>query len=252
MEGICLKDFPIAWTTDPMDEVLKFSIQLNQRSHRVSHHIFHIFEVLEGSVIKALSSMYDHVYTIGPSQLLLDQIPETGSYSFPGYSLLKEEAECFEWLESKEPNSVIYVNFGSTTVMPLKDLGFIASWCSQEKVLNYPSVGGFLSHCGWGSTIESLSAGVPMICWPHRLDQVTNCRYICEEWGVGVKMQGSKVRRDEVTRLVQELMGEGGRGIRNKAVEWKEKARVAAGPYGSSSLNVDEIVKQIIMMVSLG
>uniref|UniRef100_A0A251UZW1 Putative UDP-glucuronosyl/UDP-glucosyltransferase n=1 Tax=Helianthus annuus TaxID=4232 RepID=A0A251UZW1_HELAN len=213
MEGICLKDFPIAWTTDPMDEVLKFSIQLNQRSHRVSHHIFHIFEVLEGSVIKALSSMYDHVYTIGPSQLLLDQIPETGSYSFPGYSLLKEEAECFEWLESKEPNSVIYVNFGSTTVMSLKDL----LYCE----LVFAGKGSELS-VGWrvfeslwvGSTIESLSAGVPMICWPHRLDQVTNCRYICEEWGVGVKMQGSKVRRDEVTRLVQELMGEG--GSRNK------------------------------------
>ncbi|KAJ0548014.1 putative UDP-glucuronosyl/UDP-glucosyltransferase, UDP-glycosyltransferase family [Helianthus annuus] len=293
MEGIRLKDFPIAWTTDPMDEVLKFSTQLNQRSHRVSHHIFHTFDALEGSVIKALSSMYDHVYTIGPLQLLLDQIPETGSYSFPGYSLLKEEPECFKWLESKEPNSVIYVNFGSATVMSLKDLqefgwglansnhyfvwiirsglvieetavlgpefeehikkrGFIASWCSQEKVLNHPSVGGFLSHCGWGSTIESLSAGVPMICWPHRLDQVTNCRYICEEWGVGVEMQGSKVRRDEVTRLVQELMGEGGRGIRNKAVEWKEKACVAAGPYGSSSLNVDEIVKEITMMVSRG
>ncbi|KAI3726581.1 hypothetical protein L1987_66379 [Smallanthus sonchifolius] len=231
MEGIRLKDFPMVWTTELSDKQLKLASDGPQRTHRVSHHIFHTFDELEPSIIKALSSMYPHVYTIGPLQLLLDQIPEEKKQSSShGYSFVKEEPECLQWLQSKEPSSVIYVNFGSST----------------EKVLNHPSVGGFLTHCGWGSVIESLSAGVPMICWPYFWDQMTNCRYICNEWEVGLEL-GKKVKRDEVKRLVQELMGEGGHKMRNKAIEWKEKAVIATGPNGSSSMNIDKIVKEIMM-----
>ncbi|KAL8250766.1 hypothetical protein R6Q59_034459 [Mikania micrantha] len=295
MEGIRLRDFPMVWATNLNDEVMLFTKQATERSHNVSRHIFHTFDELEPGIIKALSSMYAHVYTIGPLQLLLDQIPEEkkqmGISGLHGYSLIKEEQDCFEWLQSKEPNSVIYVNFGSSTSMPLENLiefgwglansnhhflwiirsdlvmgesavlpleieehvknrGFIANWCPQEKVLNHPSVGGFLTHCGWGSTIESLSAGVPMICWPYLWDQLTNCRYICKEWEVGLEM-GNKVKRDEVKSLIQELMGEGGHKMRNKAKEWKEKAHLATGPQGSSSLNIDKIVKEITMLSSV-
>ncbi|KAL8231006.1 hypothetical protein R6Q57_000784 [Mikania cordata] len=141
---------------------------------------------------------------------------------------------------------------GESVVMPLefeehvKNRGFIASWCPQEKVLNHPLVGGFLTHCGWGSTIESLSAGVPMICWSYLWDQLTNCRYICKEWEVGLEM-GNKVNRDEVKRLVDELMGDEGDQKRIKAKEWLEKAQVATAHNGSSSLNVNELVNEILM-----
>ncbi|KVH79589.1 UDP-glycosyltransferase 85C2-like [Cynara cardunculus var. scolymus] len=289
MEGIRIKDFPsMVRTTDPNDQLLTFTTESTRRSHEVSHQIFHTFDELETSIVKALSAMYSHVYTIGPLQLLLDRIPENEKHTqvsnFNGYSLTKEEPECFQWLQSKEPNSVIYVNFGSSTVMSLEDLiefgwglaesnypflwiirsnlvvgesaalppeleeyikekkGFLASWCSQEKVLNHPSVGGFLTHCGWGSTIESLSAGVPMICWPFLADQMTDCRYICKEWEVGLEM-GNGVKRKEVKRVIQELMGDD--RMRNKAMEWKVKAHIATGPNGSSSLNVDSLVKEI-------
>lgn len=142
---------------------------------------------------------------------------------------------------------------GESAVLPpefeehVKKRGFIARWCPQEKVLNHPAVGGFLTHCGWGSTIESLSAGVPMICWPYLWDQLTNCRYICKEWDVGFEM-GKEVKREEVTNLVQELMGDGGESKRLKAREWQEKACVATGPNGSSSLNVNNLVEEIIML----
>ncbi|KAL8250764.1 hypothetical protein R6Q59_034457 [Mikania micrantha] len=289
-EYIRLKDIPLVWTTDLNDILLTFCKEATQRCHSVSHQIFHTFDELEPSIIKTLSSMYDHVYTIGPLQLLLDQMPEEekqiGISGLHGYSLRKEQ-DCFEWLQSKEPYSVIYVNFGGSTLMPLEDLiefgwglansnhyflwiirsdlvigesavlppefeqhikerGFIASWCSQEKVLNHPTIGGFLTHCGWGSTIESLSAGVPMICWPYFWDQQINCRCVCKEWEVGLEM-GSKVSRDEVKMLVQELMGERGNKMRNKAVEWKEKAQIATCSNGSSSLNIDKLVREITM-----
>ncbi|CAL2248987.1 unnamed protein product [Prunus armeniaca] len=139
------------------------------------------FDALEKDVMDALSSMLiPPLYTIGPIQLLLNQIPED-SLSPIGYSLWKEETECLQWLNSKAPNSVVYVNFGSVAVMTpqhlvefgwglanskfhffwvirpdlvigesaylppefvaeTKERGLIASWCPQEEVLNHPSV----------------------------------------------------------------------------------------------------------------
>nr|XP_043616695.1 UDP-glycosyltransferase 85C2-like [Erigeron canadensis] len=293
MDGIRLKDLnSAAWTTDPADRLLNFCIKGTQNSHNVTHNILHTFDALEPSIVNVLLSMYPHVYTVGPLQLHLNHIPaeekQRKMLNFDGYNLRKEEPECFQWLQSKEPNSVIYVNFGSTTKILLQDLiefawglansnhyflwiirsdlvvgessalppgfeehlekkGFIASWCSQEKVLNHPAVGGFLTHCGWGSTIESLSAGVPMICWPYLWDQPINCRYICNEWEVGLEL-GKDVKREELSKLVQELMGEGGHKIRKKAMEWQQKARCATGPNGSSSMNVNKLIQEITML----
>ncbi|KAL4557274.1 hypothetical protein LXL04_035447 [Taraxacum kok-saghyz] len=295
MEGIQLKYFPSnVWTTNPDDIIFKLCIDVTQNAHNVSYNFIHTFDALETSLVNALSSMIPHVYTVGPMQLLLNQVPageEAGkaeNSKVNVYSLWKEEAECLKWLESKEPKSVIYVNYGSTTIMSLQDLvqfgcglansnhyflwiirsgviagesavfppeledsikkrGFIASWCPQEKVLDHPSIGGFLTHCGWGSMIESLSAGVPMICWPYLWDQITNCRFACKEWEVGLEM-GKEVKMEEVSKLVKELMGEEGRKIRAKALEWKEKARAATAPDGSSFKNVDKIVEEIVML----
>ena len=144
-------------------------------------------------------------------QLLLKQIDEDGMKSI-GYSLWRDENESLQWLDTKEPKSVVYVNFGGIIVMTAEQLvesamgladsnhsfswiirpdlvigdsailpaefeadiqirGFITSWCPQEEVLNHPPAGGFLTHSGRGSTIESLSAGVPMACWPLFADQ---------------------------------------------------------------------------------
>ena len=289
MDGIRLKDMnSVIRTTDLHDTFLKFCDKSSQNSHNVSHNIFHTFDALEPSIVNAFTSMVPQVYTVGPMQLLLNNIPKKEKTTDISYSLWKEEPECLKWLESKEAKSVIYVNYGSSTVMSLHDLiefawglansdhyflwiirsdlvvgestalppelekllgkkGFIASWCSQEKVLSHPSIGGFLTHGGWGSTIESLSTGVPMICWPYLWDQLTNCRYICKEWEVGLEM-GKDVTREEVKRLVQELMGEGGHKMRNKAIEWQEKARSATDPGGSSFLNVNKLFEEFITM----
>ncbi|GAB4824978.1 hypothetical protein Ancab_007851 [Ancistrocladus abbreviatus] len=102
--------------------------------------------------------------------------------------------------------------------------GLLASWCDQETVLSHPSVGGFLTHCGWNSMTKRLSNGVPMICWPFFADQTTNSWFCCHRWGVGMEMN-EDVSAYEVARLARELM-EGERGIemRKKAREWKRLA----------------------------
>ncbi|KAK8479644.1 hypothetical protein V6N11_034247 [Hibiscus sabdariffa] len=70
----------------------------------------------------------------------------------------------------------------------IKDRGFITSWCLQDLVLSHRSVVAFLTHCGWNSTLESISRGVPMICWPFFAEQQPNCRFACTTWNIGMEV----------------------------------------------------------------
>ncbi|EFJ06399.1 hypothetical protein SELMODRAFT_430671 [Selaginella moellendorffii] len=47
-----------------------------------------------------------------------------------------------------------------------KNQGFIVSWAPQLRVLAHPSMGAFLTHCGWNSVQESIANGIPMLGWP--------------------------------------------------------------------------------------
>ena len=127
-----------------------------------------------------------------------------------------------------------------------RERSLISSWCPQEQVLSHHAIGGFLTHCGWNSTLESLSAGVPMICWPFFAEQQTNCRFLCSDWGVGMEIN-TDVKRDDVEKLVRELMdGEKGKEMRRTAMEWKKKAEEAIEPGGSSLVNLDKMIKEVL------
>lgn len=123
--------------------------------------------------------------------------------------------------------------------------GLLVGWCPQERVLSHPSVGGFLTHCGWNSTMESVSEGVPMICWPFFAEQQMNCFYSCTKWGIGMEID-SDIKREKVESLVRELMeGMKGQGLRQKAIDWKKRAEIATSPDGSSYINFNKIVTQL-------
>jgi UDP:flavonoid glycosyltransferase YjiC (YdhE family) len=129
----------------------------------------------------------------------------------------------------------------------ISDRGLIVSWCPQEKVLNHPSVGGFLTHCGWNSTTESICAGVPMLCWPFFGDESTNCRFICNEWEIGIEIN-TNVKRGEVEKLVNELMvGEKVKKMRKKAMELKKKAEEDTRQGGRSYMNLDKVIKEVLL-----
>ncbi|PWA47002.1 7-deoxyloganetin glucosyltransferase [Artemisia annua] len=205
-----------------------------------------------------------------------------------GSSLWKEDASCIQWLDTKDIGSVLFVNFGSITVMTKEQLtefgwglansqkdflwitrpdivggdeammpqefidetkgrGMVTSWCPQEQVLKHPAIGGFLTHSGWNSTIESISYGVPVICWPFFAEQQTNCRYSCVEWEIGMEIN-TDVKRDEVESQVRELMdGVKGKMMKNKALEWKKKAEEAVAVGGSSYRNIDKLINDVLL-----
>uniref|UniRef100_A0A0D9X4T1 Glycosyltransferase n=1 Tax=Leersia perrieri TaxID=77586 RepID=A0A0D9X4T1_9ORYZ len=103
----------------------------------------------------------------------------------------------------------------------------LSTWCPQDQVLCHRAVGCFLTHNGWNSTCEGVAAGLPMVCWPVFADQYTNCKYACEVWGVGVRLD-DKVRREQVTGHIKLAMESD--EMWRSANKWKVKAEVAAQP----------------------
>ncbi|XP_028061084.1 7-deoxyloganetin glucosyltransferase-like [Camellia sinensis] len=102
MKDIRLKDFPtFLQTADPNNEIFNLCMESAESASQASAIGLHTFDALEQDLLDTLSSMFPHVYTIGPLQLLLNQqvSPELESL---GYNLWKEEAECLQWLDSKE------------------------------------------------------------------------------------------------------------------------------------------------------
>ncbi|KAH6783359.1 hypothetical protein C2S52_008318 [Perilla frutescens var. hirtella] len=83
---------------------------------------------------------------------------------------------------------------GSRAVYPdgflerVAEYGKIVEWAPQNSVLSHPAVGCFMSHCGWNSTLEGVSKGVPYLCWPYFAEQTHNESYICDKWEVGLRI----------------------------------------------------------------
>ena len=65
--------------------------------------------------------------------------------------------------------------------------GLVVSWCNQMKVLSHEAIGCFVTHCGWNSTLEALSLGIPMVAIPGWSDQRTNAKFITDVWKVGLR-----------------------------------------------------------------
>ncbi|KAL1544221.1 UDP-glucose iridoid glucosyltransferase-like [Salvia divinorum] len=127
----------------------------------------------------------------------------------------------------------------------IQERGLIVKWAPQKEVLAHPAVGGFLSHCGWNSTLESLSQGVAMICMPFFGDQMINARFSVHVWEVGVEI-GNMADRKSIEEAVRALMvDEQGKEMRCRAAEIKHKLHLSMVKGGSSCRALEDLVEFI-------
>ncbi|KAA0044635.1 hypothetical protein IC582_017204 [Cucumis melo] len=131
---------------------------------------------------------------------------------------IKAEFKAHEWLPEQFEERMKETNRGL----------LIRNWAPQLEILSHESVGAFLSHCGWNSTVESLSQGVPMITWPMAAEQAYNSKMLMEEMGIGVELtrgKESEINRGKVKEVIEMVMEENGKGeeMRKKAAIAKEK-----------------------------
>ncbi|XP_022899286.1 gallate 1-beta-glucosyltransferase-like, partial [Olea europaea var. sylvestris] len=134
------------------------------------------------------------------------------------------------------------------------DKGKIVQWSPQEQVLNHPSVACFVSHCGWNSTMEALTSGVPVVAFPQWGDQVTDAKYLVDVFKVGIRMcrgeaENRIIPRDEVEKCLREATsGSTAEEIKINALKYKKAAEAAVEAGGSSDKNMQDFVDEIIRM----
>ncbi|MFS8017152.1 putative UDP-glucuronosyl/UDP-glucosyltransferase [Helianthus anomalus] len=124
--------------------------------------------------------------------------------------------------------------------------GRIVSWAPQQKVLAHPSVACFMSHCGWNSTLEGVTNGLPFLCWPYFTDQFYNETYICDVWKAGLgfkKDENGIITRGEIKDKVEQLLGD--KTFRDKALVIKEKVTSSVREGGCSHRNLSSFIKWI-------
>ena len=104
-----------------------------------------------------------------------------------------------------------------------------------------------MTHCGWNSTLESIVAGVPMICWPNHGDQPVNSRFVSEVWKLGLEMK-EVCDRNVVENMVNDLMVERKEEFQREAEAMSKLAWKSVSEGGSSYCNLDRLIEDIYKM----
>ncbi|XP_023903326.1 gallate 1-beta-glucosyltransferase [Quercus suber] len=244
------------------------------------------FQELEQDVIEFMSKICP-IKTVGP----LFKNPKAPNNVRGDF--MKAD-DCVEWLDSKPPQSVVYISFGSVVYLtqeqvdeiaygllqsglsflwvmkpPHKDAGLellvlpegflekagdngrVVQWSPQEQVLAHPSVACFVTHCGWNSTMESLTSGMPVVAFPQWGDQVTDAVYLVDVFKTGVRMcrgeaENRVITRDEVEKcLLEATVGPKAVEMKQNALKWKAAAEAAFSEGGSSDRNIQAFVDEV-------
>ncbi|XP_047095547.1 phloretin 4'-O-glucosyltransferase-like [Lolium rigidum] len=231
------------------------------------------FNAMEPEAVASLRQHGLDVLPVGPVLSFLDAGPAATSLSQDNDLFKQDGKDYLQWLDERPAGSVVYISFGSTSVMSKRQIaevdrgmtesgrpflwvlrkdnprgdeehghgagaGIVVEWCDQGKVLSHPAVGCFVTHCGWNSTLESVSCGVPVVGVPQWSDQGTNA-WLMEQLGTGVRVVVSDkdgiLDAGELQRCLGLATSE---VVRAKAKMWRGKAREAVFEGGSSDSNL--------------
>ncbi|OIT28896.1 PREDICTED: zeatin O-xylosyltransferase-like [Nicotiana attenuata] len=134
----------------------------------------------------------------------------------------------------------------------VKGVGLVVrEWAPQPEILAHSSTGGFMSHCGWNSCIESITMGVPIVAWPMHFDQPKNGFLVTDILKIGVLVREWEKREELVSastieNVVTKLMAsEEGDAIRKRAEELGEAVRRSTEKGGSSQMELDSFIAHI-------
>ncbi|CAJ1970628.1 unnamed protein product [Sphenostylis stenocarpa] len=129
--------------------------------------------------------------------------------------------------------------------------GMICGWAPQVEVLAHKAIGGFVSHCGWNSILESLWFGVPILTWPMYAEQQINAFRMVREFGLAVelrldyRMSSDHVMAKEIEEGLKQLMDKDNM-VHKNVKEMKEKARKAVLTRGSSFITVGKLIDNML------
>ncbi|CAJ2669908.1 unnamed protein product [Trifolium pratense] len=173
---------------------------------------------------------------------------------------LELSGQRFIWVLRAPSDSVSAAYLEATNEDPLKFLpngflertkekGFILpSWAPQVEILNQNSVGGFLSHCGWNSVLESIQVGVPIVAWPLFAEQAMNAVMLSDDLKVAIRLKFGNdkiVEKEKIAKVIKCVMeGEEGKGMRERMKSLKDCAANALKDDGSSIQTLSHLASQ--------
>ncbi|KAL1059807.1 hypothetical protein V6Z11_1Z005600 [Gossypium hirsutum] len=184
--------------------------------------------------------------------------------ALPSETEVHQSSDIMKWLDEQPPSSVVFLCFGSGGSFngdQVKEIAFaleqsghrflwslrqpphpskgprasptdyddaseIIGWAPQVAILGHPATGGFVSHCGWNSTLESIWFGVPIAAWPVYAEQQLNAFELVRELGLAV----------EILKWIIGKMGK----------EMSEKSRKALMNAGSSHSTLRGLVDDVM------
>ncbi|KAI3677884.1 hypothetical protein L6452_37156 [Arctium lappa] len=127
----------------------------------------------------------------------------------------------------------------------------VHEWAPQLEILGHLATGGFMSHCGWNSSIESISTGVPMITWPMHSDQPWNAFLITDVLRIGLAVYDWEHRDELVTSVVVEdlirrlIDSREGEEMRKRATELADSVQRSVADDGVSRKETDSFISYI-------
>ncbi|KAL3351615.1 hypothetical protein AABB24_019942 [Solanum stoloniferum] len=282
----------------PFWEMMKRIKESEPRSYAVIHDTIYDLESTYAELYKEIKGK--EPWLIGP----LFHFSKREEASNSRNTSVQERHSCLSWLDSQEPNSVVYICFGSmgrfsdaqlyeiALALEASNSSFlwvvkkgdkpqeneqeswmptsfkekmltnkkgliVRGWVPQLKILNHPATGAFMTHCGWNSTLESLTVGVPMLTWPLFAEQFYNEKLV-EVLGCGVRVGAEVchstfditdtiVNKEKIEASVKMLMNTSKESekIRSRAKDVETMIKRAVEKGGSSYNHLTALIEEL-------